>query len=67
MLSDFLQPPAPAFGFNPFAGSDFLSVPRSVCGGGGLKRNIKCRLGFVLNVKVSISCSDCCVQMKAKS
>ena len=34
---------------------------------GGRKRDIKFRLGFVLNVKVSVSCSDCCVQMKAKS
>lgn len=45
MLSDFLQPPAPAFGFNPFAGSDFLSVPRSVCGG-GVEKEYKVQAGL---------------------
>lgn len=34
---------------------------------GGRKMDIKHRLGFVLKVTVSISCSNRCVQMKAKS
>lgn len=62
-LSNWLGPGGAVLGFNPFAGSDFLSVPGNT---GGKKIDIKCRLGFLLSVIVSISCSGCWVQIKAK-
>lgn len=42
-LSNFLEPVGPAFGFNPFAGSNFLSVPRNT---GGKKKGYKVQTGL---------------------
>jgi len=42
-VSDLLQPVAPPLGFNPFADSDFLSVPRS---GRGKKKGYKVQDGL---------------------
>lgn len=42
-LSNLLEPVDPAFDFNPFAGLDFLSVPRNT---GGKKKGYQVKTGL---------------------